>query len=193
VSSRRESGGTPGRPEVAGVSGVGHEGRSPEPTSPAAEFAAGASAGTKAGAPTTARTAASSDPDDTGGAGTKAGAPTTARTAASSDREDPGGAGTKAGAPAKARLGEGGRVNLDPESTRNGVAQLVLALINFLHELLERQAVRRMEAGALSDEEIERLGVALMKQAEELKRLAKEFGLEEEDLNLDLGPLGKLV
>ncbi len=50
-----------------------------------------------------------------------------------------------------------------------------------------------MEAGSLSDEEVERLGVALMKQAEELKRLAKEFGLEDEDLNLDLGPLGKLV
>ena len=99
-------------------------------------------------------------------------------------------AGARAGG---ARLGEGGRVNLDPESTRNGVAQLVLALVKFLHELLERQAVRRMEAGSLSDEEIERLGVALMKQAEELTRLAKEFGLEDEDLNLDLGPLGKLV
>jgi hypothetical protein len=90
-------------------------------------------------------------------------------------------------------VGEGGRINLDPESTTNGVAQLVLALVRLLHELLERQAVRRMEAGSLNDEEIERLGVALMKQAEELKRIAKEFGLEEEDLNLDLGPLGKLI
>jgi len=86
-----------------------------------------------------------------------------------------------------------GRVNLDPDKAQNGVAQLVLALINFLHELLERQAVRRMESGSLTDEEIERLGMALMKQAKELERLRKEFGLKEEDLNLDLGPLGKLV
>ena len=86
-----------------------------------------------------------------------------------------------------------GRVRLDAEGAKNGIAQLVLALVNFLHELLERQAVRRMEAGTLTEAEIERLGVALMKQAEELERLRKEFGLEEEDLNLDLGPLGKLV
>lgn len=95
--------------------------------------------------------------------------------------------------PERASGSKSGRVNLDPEATRNGIAQLVLALLNFLHELLERQAVRRMEAGSLTDEEIERLGTALMKQAEEIKRLAKEFGLEDEDLNLDLGPLGKLV
>ena len=85
------------------------------------------------------------------------------------------------------------RVHLDPEKTKNGVAQLVLTLIKFLHELLERQAVRRMEAGTLTDAEVERLGLALMKQAEELVRLQKEFGLEDKDLNLDLGPLGKLV
>jgi hypothetical protein len=91
------------------------------------------------------------------------------------------------------RAGSGGRLNLDSDRVQNGIAQLVLALVNFLHELLERQAVRRMEAGSLTDAEIERLGVALMKQAEELERLRKEFGLEEEDLNLDLGPLGKLV
>ncbi len=91
------------------------------------------------------------------------------------------------------RPGTKGRVNLDPERTKNGIAQLVLALVKFLHELLERQAVHRMEAGTLSDAQIERLGLALMKQAQELERLRKEFGLEEEDLNLDLGPLGKLV
>ncbi|MGC4117105.1 MAG: gas vesicle protein K [Myxococcales bacterium] len=85
------------------------------------------------------------------------------------------------------------RVELDPDKAQNGVAQLVLTLVKFLHELLERQAVRRMEAGTLSDAEVERLGVALMKQAEQLERLRKEFGLEEKDLNLDLGPLGKLV
>jgi hypothetical protein len=93
-------------------------------------------------------------------------------------------------APARKRRG---RLNLDERKTKNGIAQLVLALVKFLHELLERQAVHRMEAGTLSDAQIERLGLALMKQAQELERLRKEFGLEEEDLNLDLGPLGKLV
>lgn len=91
------------------------------------------------------------------------------------------------------RQGTGGRLNLDATRTKNGIAQLVLTLIRFLHELLERQAVRRMDAGSLTDEQVERLGIALMKQAEEIERLRKEFGLEEEDLNLDLGPLGKLV
>lgn len=86
-----------------------------------------------------------------------------------------------------------GRLNLDPEKTKDGVAQLVLTLINFLHELLARQAVRRMDGGTLSEEEIEKLGVALLKQGEQIERLRKEFGLEEKDLNLDLGPLGKLV
>jgi hypothetical protein len=87
----------------------------------------------------------------------------------------------------------GGHVNLDPDKAENGVAQLVLTLVKFLHELLSRQAVRRMDAGTLTDEEIERLGVALMKQAEEIERLRKEFKLEKKDLNLDLGPLGKLM
>jgi hypothetical protein len=87
----------------------------------------------------------------------------------------------------------GGHVNLDPDNGKNGVAQLVLTLVKFLHELLGKQAVRRMDAGTLTDEEIERLGVALMKQAEEIERLRKEFKLEQKDLNLDLGPLGKLM
>jgi hypothetical protein len=87
----------------------------------------------------------------------------------------------------------GGHVNLDPEHGENGVAQLVLTLVKFLHELLSKQAVRRMDAGTLTDEEIERLGVALMKQAEEIERLRREFKLEKKDLNLDLGPLGKLM
>lgn len=86
-----------------------------------------------------------------------------------------------------------GRINLDPEKSKNGIAQLVLALVKFLHELLERQAIRRMDAGSLTDEEVERLGTALMKQAEEIERIRNEFGLDEEDLNLDLGPLGKLL
>ena len=86
-----------------------------------------------------------------------------------------------------------GRLNLGSDNVKNGLAQLVLTLVKFLHELLERQAIRRLEAGSLSDDEIERLGTALMKQEQEIERIRKEFGLDEEDLNMDLGPLGKLL
>ncbi len=85
------------------------------------------------------------------------------------------------------------RFNVDEEGLKNGLAQLVLALVKLLHELLERQAIRRMDAGSLTEEEIERIGVALMKQSEEIDQLRELFHLEEEDLNLDLGPLGKLL
>lgn len=86
-----------------------------------------------------------------------------------------------------------GRLDIDQENLKNGLGRLVLTLIKLLHELLERQALRRMEAGSLNDEEIERLGVTLMRQTQEIDRLRKAFDLEEEDLNLDLGPLGKLL
>lgn len=85
------------------------------------------------------------------------------------------------------------RLSLDEGKLKNGLGQLVLTLVKLLHELLEKQAIRRMEGGSLSDEEIERLGTALMRQSEEIERLRLEFGLTEEDLNLDLGPLGKLL
>lgn len=85
------------------------------------------------------------------------------------------------------------RINIDGKKISKGLSQLVLALIKLLHELLERQAVRRMECGQLSDEDIERLGMALMQQAEEIEQLRKVFGLRKEDLNLDLGPLGKML
>jgi hypothetical protein len=85
------------------------------------------------------------------------------------------------------------RLNLEPDSRKNSLARLVLTLIKLLHELLERQGLRRIDAGALSEAEIERLGLTLMQQAQELERLRREFGLEEADLNLDLGPLGKLL
>ncbi|MBN1841108.1 MAG: gas vesicle protein K [Deltaproteobacteria bacterium] len=88
---------------------------------------------------------------------------------------------------------QGGRINLNPDNVKNGLAQLVLTLVKLLHELLERQAIRRIDAGSLSDQEIEGVGVTLMRQAEELERLRKAFSLEEEDLNMDLGPLGKLL
>ncbi|MGO9571177.1 MAG: gas vesicle protein K [Desulfomonilaceae bacterium] len=89
--------------------------------------------------------------------------------------------------------GNNARLNLDQDSVKNGLGQLVLTLVKLLHELLERQAIGRMEAGALTDSEIEQLGTTLMMQAQEIERLRNEFGLNEEDLNLDLGPLGKLL
>jgi hypothetical protein len=85
------------------------------------------------------------------------------------------------------------RLNLDASTPKNGLGQLVLTLVKLLHELLERQAIRRIEAGSLSEAQVERLGLTLMKQAQEIERLRREFGLEEEDLNLDLGPLGKVL
>ena len=85
------------------------------------------------------------------------------------------------------------RLNLDPEKTKNGLAQLVLTVVKLLHELLEKQALRRIDGGGLTDEEIERLGFTLMRQSEEIARISREFGLKEDDLNLDLGPLGKLL
>jgi hypothetical protein len=85
------------------------------------------------------------------------------------------------------------RLHLDPGSVKNGLAQLVLTLVKLLHELLERQALRRIEAGSLTEEQVERIGCTLMRQSEEIERLRQEFGLAEKDLNLDLGPLGKLL
>ncbi|HRI55107.1 MAG TPA: gas vesicle protein K [Pseudomonadota bacterium] len=85
------------------------------------------------------------------------------------------------------------RISLDPESVQNGLGQLVLTLVKLLHELLEKQAIRRLEAGGLSDDQVERLGLTLLRQAEEIVRLREVFGLKDEDLNLDLGPLGKLL
>lgn len=85
------------------------------------------------------------------------------------------------------------RMNLDHGKKKNGLAQLVLTVIKLLHELLEKQAIRRIDGGSLTDEEIERLGFTLMRQSEEIAKIAREFGLESDDLNLDLGPLGKLL
>ena len=85
------------------------------------------------------------------------------------------------------------RLNLNQDNIKNSLGQLVLTLVKLLHELLERQGIRRIEAGSLTDDQIERLGLTLMKQAQEIDRLRREFGLEEEDLNIDLGPLGQLL
>src|ERR1700758_227578 len=85
------------------------------------------------------------------------------------------------------------RIDVDPEGVEQGLAQLVLTLIEFLRQVLERQAVRRMEGGSLSDEEVERVGLALMKLQEKVHQLAEEFGLQPSDLNINLGPLGDLL
>lgn len=85
------------------------------------------------------------------------------------------------------------RVDVDPDRVEHGLAQLVLALVEFLRQLLERQAVRRMEGGTLSDEEIERMGLALMRLEQKVHEMARAFGLDPAELNLGLGPLGRLV
>jgi len=85
------------------------------------------------------------------------------------------------------------RINVDAQSVEQGLAKLVLTLIEFIRRLLEKQAVRRMEGGDLSPEQIEELGLALMKLEAKLQELKTQFGLEDEDLNLDLGPIGRLI
>lgn len=85
------------------------------------------------------------------------------------------------------------RWNASPEDVERSVARLVLALVDFLRQLMERQAIRRMEQGTLTEEEVERLGQALMRLEETVHDMARRFGLDPEDLNLDLGPLGSLT
>ncbi|MDO8586151.1 MAG: gas vesicle protein K [Armatimonadota bacterium] len=85
------------------------------------------------------------------------------------------------------------RINADPEGVEQGLAKLVLTLIELLRELLERQAIKRIESGAVSDEEIERLGTTFQKLQARMQELKRIFSLKDEDLNLDLGPLGDLL
>ena len=85
------------------------------------------------------------------------------------------------------------RVNVDPEGVEQGLAKLVLTLVEFLRQLLERQAIRRMDGGTLTDDEIERVGVALMRLEAKVTEMAEAFGLDPDDLNLGLGPIGKLL
>jgi len=85
------------------------------------------------------------------------------------------------------------RLNADPENLEKGLAHLVLTLIELLRELMERQALRRIEGGTLSDEEVERLGRTFMALSERMEELKHVFGLDDVDLNLDLGPLGSLM
>ena len=85
------------------------------------------------------------------------------------------------------------RVTADPEKLEKGLAHLVLTIIELLRQLMERQALHRIEGGTLSDEEIERLGQTFMALADRMEELKVAFGLEGEDLNMNLGPLGDLM
>ena len=93
------------------------------------------------------------------------------------------------------RIGAGlsRRVNADRAGLEKGLAQLVLTVVELLRQLMERQALRRVEAGGLDDETVERLGTTLMALEQRMDELKRVFGLRDEDLNLDLGPLGKLM
>jgi hypothetical protein len=84
------------------------------------------------------------------------------------------------------------RINADPDKVEQGLARLVLTLIELLRKVLEHQAIRRMDGGSLSDAEVERLGLALLKLSERMEQLKETFDLKDEDLSIDLGPLGRV-
>ena len=85
------------------------------------------------------------------------------------------------------------RWNADPADVQRSVGQLVLTLVEFIRKLLERQSIRRMEAGTLTDRQVEDVGRALMQLEETVRDMAARFGIPPEDLNLELGPFGKLM
>jgi len=91
------------------------------------------------------------------------------------------------------RAGLCDRVNTDRDNLERGLAQLVMTVVELLRQLMERQALNRIEAGTLTDDEVERLGLTFMALAERMEELKTAFGLEDEDLNLSLGPLGNLM
>jgi hypothetical protein len=84
------------------------------------------------------------------------------------------------------------RINADPERVEQGLARLVLTVIELLRRVLEHQAVRRMDGGSLTEQEVEQLGLALMKLSQRMDELKETFGLSDDDLSIDLGPLGEL-
>jgi len=85
------------------------------------------------------------------------------------------------------------RVNADPENVERGLAQLVLTIVELLRQIMERQALRRIDGGRLSEDQVERLGRTFMELDKRMAELRDVFGLDEEDLNLNLGPLGNLL
>lgn len=85
------------------------------------------------------------------------------------------------------------RLDASPENVERGLAQLVLTLVELIRQLMERQAIRRMESGTLTPQQEEDLGMALMRLAEKMDELKDHFGFDDDDLNLSLGPLGDLL
>ena len=85
------------------------------------------------------------------------------------------------------------RWNANPDDVQKSVVRLVLALVEFLRRLMERQAIRRMEEGTLTPAQVEAIGLALMKLEAAVKDIAGQFGIPPEELNIDLGPLGRLL
>jgi len=85
------------------------------------------------------------------------------------------------------------RINIDPKNVEKGLAKLVLTLVELIRKLLEKQAMRRVEGGSLTEEEIERIGETMMKLENKINELKEIFGLKDEELNINLGPLGDLM
>jgi hypothetical protein len=85
------------------------------------------------------------------------------------------------------------RVNADEQNVERGLAQLVLTIVELLRQIMERQALRRIDGGALTEDEVERLGRTFMELDKRMAELREQFGLDEKDLNLNLGPLGNLL
>jgi hypothetical protein len=85
------------------------------------------------------------------------------------------------------------RIETDADSVAKDLGRLVLTIVELLRQLMERQAIRRVESGDLSDDTVERLGLGLMRLEEAMAELREHFGLEPGDLNIDLGPLGHLL
>jgi hypothetical protein len=85
------------------------------------------------------------------------------------------------------------RIDIDPKNVEKGLAKLVLTLVELIRKLLEKQAMRRVEGGSLTEEEIERIGETMMKLENKINELKEIFGLKDEKLNINLGPLGDLM
>ncbi len=85
------------------------------------------------------------------------------------------------------------RLSADPQRVEKGVAQLVLTLIELVRQLMERQALHRLQRGSLTEDQEEKVGLALMRLAQTMDELKEHFGFTDEDLNLHLGPLGDLL
>ncbi|HET7273964.1 MAG TPA: gas vesicle protein K [Longimicrobiaceae bacterium] len=85
------------------------------------------------------------------------------------------------------------RIDVDPENVQQDLGRLVLTLVELLRRVVEHQAIQRMEDADLSEEQVERMGTALWRLEEKLEEIKEVFGLAGEDLNIDLGPLGKLL